>query len=114
MSAPIDIYNDNQTIISWTHSMKTKGLRHPQMRKNAVREAMQTNFTRVKHVSGKVNLSNIITKEYKDKVHYITLQDRLVYKLTIVGKVRRCIQICENISVIPTYGDRCHQNSLGS
>ena len=32
-------------------------------------------------------------------------------KLTIVGKVRHCIHICENISVIPTYGNRCHQNS---
>ena len=27
-----------------------------------------------------------------------------------MGKVRRCIHICENISVIPTYGDICHHN----
>ena len=32
-------------------------------------------------------------------------------KLAIMGKVRLCIHICENISVIPTYGERCHQNS---
>ena len=110
MSAPIDIYNDNQSSIYWAHSMTTKALRHPQMRKNAVREAVQTNFVRVKYVSGKVNLSDILTKEDKDKVHYIIPQDRLMSKIAIMGKVRRCIQICENISVIPTYGDKCHHN----
>ena len=31
-------------------------------------------------------------------------------KLVIMGKVRRYIHICENISLIPTYGNRCHQN----
>ena len=55
MSAPIDIYNDNQASINWDHSMTTKGLRHLQMRKNAIREAVQTNFARVNHVLGKVN-----------------------------------------------------------
>ena len=34
-----------------------------------------------------------------------------MYKLAIMGKMRRCIHICENISVVPTYGDRYHQNS---
>ena len=89
--------------------MEKKGPSHLQMLKNAIRKAVQTNFSRVKHVSGKVNLSDILTKEDKDKAHYIDLRDRLMSKLTIMGKVRRCIHICENISVIPTYGDRCHQ-----
>ena len=104
MSAPIDIYNDNQASINWSHRTTKNGIRHLQMRKNAVREAVQTNFVRVKHVSGKVNLSDIIAKEDKDKAHYITLRYRLISKLTIMGKVRRCIHICENISFIPTYG----------
>ena len=111
MSVPIDIYNDNQASINWSHSMTTKGLKHLQMRKKAVHKAVHTKFSRVKHVSGKVNLSDIIIKEDKDKAHYITLQDRIVSKLAIVGKTWRCIHICENISVIPTYGDKCHQNS---
>ena len=65
MSAPINIYNYNQASINWAHIMTTKGRRHLQMRKNAFREAVQTNFTRVKHVSGKVNFSGILTKEDK-------------------------------------------------
>ena len=111
MSAQIDIYNNNQAIINWSHTMTKKGLRHLKMRGNTVREAVQTNFARVKHVSGKVNLSDIITKEDKYRAHYITLRDRLMSKTMIIGKVRRCIHICENISVIPTYGDICHQSS---
>ena len=63
MSAPIDIYNDNEASINWAHIITTKGLRHLQMRDNAVREAVQTNFARVKYVSVKVTLYNILTKE---------------------------------------------------
>ena len=64
------------------------------MRKNAVREAVQTNFVCVKHVSGKVKFSDILTKEYKDKTYYINLRDRLMPNLAIMGNVRRCIHIC--------------------
>ena len=80
------------------------------MRDNPVREAVQNNFVRVKHVSGKVNLSDILTKEDKDKAHYITLRDRPMSNLPIMVKVWRCIYICEDISDISTYEDRCHQN----
>ena len=87
ISAPNNIYNNNQVRINWAHSRTTKGLRHPQIRKNTVREAVQTNFVRVKHDSGKVNLSDIFTKEDKDKAHYINLRDRIISKVTIMGKV---------------------------
>ena len=111
MSAPIEKYNYNKASINWDHIMTKKGLRHLQIHENAVREVMQTNFVGIKHVSGKVNLSDILTKEDKDKAHYITHQDRIMSNLAIVGKVRRYIHICEKNSVIPMYGDRCHQNS---
>ena len=73
MSVPIDIYNNNKALIIWAHSMTTKGIRPLKMRNDAVREAVKTNSACVKHVSGKVNLSDILTKEDKDKVNYITL-----------------------------------------
>ena len=81
------------------------------MHKNSVREAVQTNFVRVKYVSGKVNFSDRLTTEDKDRVRYIILQYCLMSKLAIMGKVWHCIHICENISIIPTYGDICHHNS---
>ena len=55
MSVPIDIYHNNQVRINWSHSMTKKSLRHIQMHDNDAREAVQTNFAHVKHVSGKVN-----------------------------------------------------------
>ena len=69
MSAPIDIYHDNQASINWAHSITTKVLRHIKMRNNAACKAVQTNFAHVKNVSGKINLSDILTKEDKDRVH---------------------------------------------
>ena len=95
MSAPIDIYNNNQSRINWAHIMTTKGLRHLQMFDNALHEAVKTNFVRIEYVSGKVNLSDILTKENKYKAHYITIRDRLMSNLAIMGKVRHCIQICQ-------------------
>ena len=67
MAAPINIYNDNQVSINWDHIKITKGLRHLQIHKNTVRKAVENNFAHVKHVSGKVNLSEILTKEDKYK-----------------------------------------------
>ena len=81
------------------------------MHKNAFRKAVQTNFARVKHVSGKDKISDILTKEDKDKLHYITPQYRLMSKLTIMVQMRLCIHIDETICVIPMYGYRYHHNS---
>ena len=81
------------------------------MRKNVVCDAVQTNFVRVKHVSGKVKFSDILTNEDKYKVHYIILRYHIMYRLLILDNIRLCINICENIWVILTYGDICHHNS---
>ena len=62
MSATTDIYNNNQSSINWDHSTTAKGLSHLQMKENAVREAVKIKFACVNHVSGKVNLSDILTK----------------------------------------------------
>ena len=80
------------------------------MRENEVRKAVQNNFARVKHVSGKLNLSDILTKEDKDKAVYITLRYRLMSNLEIMSNVRRYIHICENVCVIPAYGDIFHHD----
>ena len=46
------------------------------MRENAVREAVAANdFVTVKHIEGKVNISDIFTKEEKNTDHFITTRD---------------------------------------
>jgi hypothetical protein len=77
---PIAIQNDNEAAVKWSHNMTTKGLRHLQMRENAVREQIQLGFITVEHIGGKQNLADAFTKEEKDTNHFITCRDLLVTK----------------------------------
>ncbi len=69
------IYNDNNACVQWSRNTTTKGLRHIQIRENAVRESVQRNFIQVKHIEGKTNLSDMFTKEEKDPAHFLTIRD---------------------------------------
>ena len=63
----------------------TKGLQHIQIRENEVRESCVYGFIscvygfiEVEHISGKLNLSDMFTKEDKDVQPSITLRDNIV------------------------------------
>ena len=73
MPAPTTIYNDNAACVNWSKNTTTKGLCHLQIRENAVRESCINGFIEVKHIFGKLNLSDMFTKEDKDVQHFITL-----------------------------------------
>jgi hypothetical protein len=75
MKPPITIYNDNNACVCWSKNTSTKGLRHIQIRENAVRESVQKGFINVKHISGKLNLGDMFTKEEKDTTHFLTCRD---------------------------------------
>ncbi len=70
MPGATTIYNDNAACVAWSHSLSTKGLRHIQIRENAVREGVQAGQIQVKHIEGKLNISDLFTKEDKDVQHY--------------------------------------------
>ena len=78
MPSPTTVYNDNSACVNWSKNTSTKGLRHIQIRENAVRESCINGFIVVKHISGKVNLSDMFTKEDKDVQHFVTLRDHIV------------------------------------
>ena len=63
MPHPTTIYNDNAACVQWSHSLSTKGLRHIQIRENAVRESIQRGFINVEHIKGELNLSDLFTKD---------------------------------------------------
>eukprot|EP00557_Chaetoceros_sp_GSL56_P002018 CAMPEP_0176495642 /NCGR_PEP_ID=MMETSP0200_2-20121128/10769_1 /TAXON_ID=947934 /ORGANISM="Chaetoceros sp., Strain GSL56" /LENGTH=849 /DNA_ID=CAMNT_0017893541 /DNA_START=929 /DNA_END=3474 /DNA_ORIENTATION=+ len=77
-NAPIPIQNDNEAAVKWSHNMTTKGLRHIQMRENAVHEQVQLGFITVEHIGGKHNPADTFTKEEKDINHFIHCRDLLV------------------------------------
>jgi hypothetical protein len=78
MKPPTPIYNDNAACVNWSKSKTTKGLRHLQMRENAVRESIEKDFITVRHVSGKCNLADLFTKEDKDVEHFIQLRNYIL------------------------------------
>jgi len=74
-SQPIGLYNDNTACILWTKSSTTKGLRHITIRENTTRESVHDKTIAVHHVGGKVNTSEILTKEFgRDPTHFRVLR----------------------------------------
>ena len=67
---PLQVYNDNAATVQWSHNMTTKGLRYIQIRENAVRENVQAQVINVNHIGGKLNPSDIFTKEDRDVSHF--------------------------------------------
>lgn len=76
---PTSIYNDNMACVQWCHNRTTRTIRHIQLRDNAVREAVQSKKINVTHIPGKDNIADIFTKEDRDKNHFTSLRDRIVF-----------------------------------
>jgi deoxyuridine 5'-triphosphate nucleotidohydrolase len=78
MQPPTMVYNDNSACVCWSKATTTKGLRHIQMRENAIREAVASDFISVRHIEGKVNLADMFTKEDRDTEHFIQVRDLIM------------------------------------
>ncbi len=73
---PTTMCNDNMVTVQWSNSNSNKGMQHMSIRENAFREAIQVyNEVEVRHVSGKANPSDILTKEHKSADTYLTIRD---------------------------------------
>jgi hypothetical protein len=79
ISGPIPIWNDNNACVCWSKNTTTKGLRHVQIRENAIREGVFAGIFDVKHISGKDNPSNIFTKEDKDIEHFVNVRNSIMH-----------------------------------
>jgi len=70
------VYNDNMACVMWSQSKTNKRMRHMQIPENGVRENIK--MLDIKHIEGKINPSDIFTKEDKDIAHFQTLRDTIV------------------------------------
>ena len=70
---PTTIYNDNRGAVDWSNTTSNKNMRHVNIRENSVREAIhEFHEVRVEHISGKLNPSDLFTKEFKlDEVYHL-------------------------------------------
>jgi deoxyuridine 5'-triphosphate nucleotidohydrolase len=78
-SGPIPIWNDNNACVCWSKNTTTKGLRHVQIRENAIREGISAGLFDIKHISGKDNPSDIFTKEDKDSQHFVNVRNSIMH-----------------------------------
>ena len=84
MPTATNVYNDNAACVCWSSNMTTKGLRHVQIRENAVRESIKCKIIKVLHIEGKINPSDLFTKEDKDSQHYLNLRNLLLTPLDTI------------------------------
>ena len=78
MDSPTTIYNDNTGCVEWSNNLTNRNLRHLQMRENAIRENVQRKCIEIIHCDGSNNVSDIFTKEDKDKEHFIRMRNCIV------------------------------------
>ena len=108
-STPIDIWNDNNACVCWSKNTTTKGLRHVQIRENAVREGVSNRVFKIKHIAGKKNPSDIFSKEDKDTEHYLLMRDSLL--VDDANEINQVIQQSDPTTEAPITGG-CHVGSI--
>jgi hypothetical protein len=97
---PTPIYNDNQAAVLWSKTSSTKGMRHYNIRENAVREALhEHNEITVLHIGGKVNPADILTKEHKSDEIFQSLRDSFMSRRSSGGCWRDCT-VCTRSSTM--------------
>jgi hypothetical protein len=75
LSSPTLLNNDNEACVKWLHNMTSKAARH-------TREWVQDKTLNIVHVAGKVNPTNIFTKEMKGGAHFCHLRDSFMLCLS--------------------------------
>ena len=76
-----------------------KNVRHLELRENCTRELVQNGTINVLHVAGKINPSDIFTKEMKDGTHYRRLRDSFMCRLSDFSRITQKIefQLCSKL-----------------
>lgn len=79
-TVPTSIYNDNQACVDWCKTTTTSGMKHINLRDNAIRESVHSKDLSIHHIAGKINCADILTKELKDASHFCLLRDSFMLK----------------------------------
>jgi hypothetical protein len=72
------IYSDNQATVDWAAACTNKGTKHLNLRENYVRKLHQNGTTKVTHIPGVINASDLFTKELKDAAHFHRCRDSMM------------------------------------
>ena len=80
--SPTPIFNDNQGCVDWCKTTTTTGMKHLNLCENAIRERVLNGTLTIHHIPGKLNCSDIFTKELKDTTHFCLLRDSFMLDQT--------------------------------
>jgi hypothetical protein len=84
--SPTLIYNDNSAAVLWCNTTSQKGMRHVNIRENAVREAVHEHGeVSILHVSGKTNPADLFTKEHKSGDVFRSIRDSFMSRRSSGG-----------------------------
>ena len=99
------VYNDNQACVNWSASVTSKGTKHINLRENMVRECHQARSTKVVHIAGVINPSDIFTKEMRDGAHFRRLRDSMMVSKAAFNKYQHCVptHIVTKERILPYY-----------
>lgn len=81
------IHNDNQGCVDWCKTTTTSGMKHLDLRGNAVRESIHMGELSIHHIPGVINCADIFTKELKDASQFCLLRDSFMMDRSIFDKL---------------------------
>ena len=71
---PTVVFNNNCGAVDWSKGCSvSKNLRHVNLQELSVRLHQRLNHIDVQHIAGKRNISDILTKEEKDPLHFCSI-----------------------------------------
>jgi hypothetical protein len=82
VTSPTLLFNDNDACVRWSYNMSSKAACHIELWENSVHKWTQSKLLTVKHVSGKLNPSDIFTKEMCDGTHFWRLRNSFMSRLS--------------------------------
>ncbi len=74
-SSSTNVHNDNQGCVDWCKTTTTLGMKHIDLRSNAIRESVNLGDISIYYIPGVINCADIFTKELKDASHFCLLRN---------------------------------------
>jgi hypothetical protein len=83
---PTPIFNDNMAAVNWSNNTSHKAMRHVNIRESAIREAVHDfKEITVQHIGGKINPSDLFTKEHKSDEIFRGIRDSFMSRRSSGG-----------------------------
>ena len=78
VQSPNELYNDNRGCVDWTRGWANRKMRHMNIREMTVRESQINGEINANDIEGKLNPSDLLTKEHKTGETFIQLCNLVV------------------------------------